>query len=75
METGICDPTLIHSSAQHQLAPEDRRPCPDNTDRSRAPKFAGTLNRFKTPAGGILMTASVFLLGVGLEYVVPERAL
>ena len=39
-----------------------------------APKFAGTLNRFKTPSGGILMTASVFLLGVGLEYVVPERA-
>lgn len=44
METGICDPTLIHSSAQHQLAPEDRRPCPDNTDRSRVNGYLeGTL--------------------------------
>ena len=44
METGICDPTLIHLSAQHQLAPEDRRPCPDNTDRSRVNGYLeGTL--------------------------------
>jgi hypothetical protein len=47
----ICDPTLIHSSAQHQLAPEDRRPCPDNTDRSRVNGYLegtlGTSNRWR----------------------------
>lgn len=37
-----------------------------------APKFAGRMNKFGVPYGGIVMTATVTLLGVGLNALVPE---
>lgn len=39
-----------------------------------APKFAGKLTKSGVPFGGILMTAGVAVLGVGLNFVVPEQA-
>ncbi|GAA3311213.1 amino acid permease [Arthrobacter ramosus] len=39
-----------------------------------APKFAGRMNKAGVPYGGILMTAGIALLGVGLNAVVPESA-
>jgi L-asparagine permease len=39
-----------------------------------APDFAGRMNRHQVPYGGILLTASVCILGVGLNYVVPGQA-
>lgn len=39
-----------------------------------APKFAGKLTNSGVPFGGILMTAGVAVLGVGLNFVVPEQA-
>jgi L-asparagine permease len=39
-----------------------------------APKFTGVLNRNQVPYGGILLTASVCVLGVGLNYLVPKDA-
>jgi L-asparagine permease len=39
-----------------------------------APKFAGRMNKAGVPYGGILMTAGVALLGVGLNAIVPESA-
>ncbi|UOZ11110.1 amino acid permease [Amycolatopsis sp. WQ 127309] len=39
-----------------------------------APKFTGVLNRNQVPYGGILLTASVCVLGVGLNYLVPKEA-
>ena len=39
-----------------------------------APRFAAAMNRHKVPYGGILMTAGVCVLGVGLNYVVPAQA-
>ena len=39
-----------------------------------APRFAGRLTASGVPYGGILMTAVVALLGVGLNLVVPEEA-
>ena len=39
-----------------------------------APRFAAAMNRHKVPYGGILMTAAVCVLGVGLNYVVPAQA-
>jgi L-asparagine permease len=39
-----------------------------------APKFTGVMNRNHVPYGGILLTASVCVLGVGLNYLVPKEA-
>jgi L-asparagine permease len=39
-----------------------------------APRFAGVMNRSQVPYGGILMTATVCVLGVGLNYLVPAQA-
>ncbi|MFJ1763863.1 amino acid permease [Amycolatopsis sp. NPDC088138] len=39
-----------------------------------APKFTGVMNRNQVPYGGILLTASVCVLGVGLNYLVPKEA-
>ncbi|MFJ6533292.1 amino acid permease [Microbacterium sp. NPDC091662] len=39
-----------------------------------APKFAARMGRNGVPYMGILVTAAVALLGVGLNYVVPENA-
>ncbi|WP_439378012.1 amino acid permease [Amycolatopsis lexingtonensis] len=39
-----------------------------------APKFTGVMNRNHVPYGGILLTAAVCVLGVGLNYVVPKDA-
>jgi L-asparagine permease len=39
-----------------------------------APKFAGAMNRNKVPYGGILMTAAICVIGVGLNFVVPADA-
>jgi L-asparagine permease len=39
-----------------------------------APKFTGVMSRTSVPYGGILLTAAVCVLGVGLNYVVPAEA-
>lgn len=39
-----------------------------------APRFTGRMNRSQVPYGGILLTAAVCVLGVGLNYVVPGEA-
>ncbi|GAA1350114.1 amino acid permease [Falsarthrobacter nasiphocae] len=39
-----------------------------------APKFAGTVNKRGVPSGGIWLTAAVGLVGVGLNFIVPEEA-
>ncbi|WP_082176957.1 amino acid permease [Arsenicicoccus sp. oral taxon 190] len=39
-----------------------------------APAFTGRMNKHHVPYGGILLTASVYGLGVFLNYVVPARA-
>ena len=39
-----------------------------------APKFTGVMSRNRVPYGGILLTASVCMLGVLLNYVVPSEA-
>jgi L-asparagine permease len=39
-----------------------------------APRFTGAMNRNKVPYGGILLTAAVCAIGVGLNYVVPAEA-
>jgi L-asparagine permease len=39
-----------------------------------APKFTGVMNRNQVPYGGILLTASVCVLGVALNYLVPKDA-
>ncbi|MCA1224070.1 amino acid permease [Streptomyces sp. 8L] len=39
-----------------------------------APRFTGRMNRNQVPYGGILLTASVCILGVVLNYVVPGEA-
>ncbi|MER6901035.1 amino acid permease, partial [Amycolatopsis sp. NPDC000740] len=39
-----------------------------------APKFTGVMNRNQVPYGGILLTSSVCVIGVGLNYVVPKDA-
>ena len=39
-----------------------------------APKFTGVMNRSQVPYGGILLTAAVCVLGVGLNYLVPDEA-
>ncbi|MEU7894114.1 amino acid permease [Nonomuraea sp. NPDC049152] len=39
-----------------------------------APKFAGVMSRSQVPYGGILLTCSICVLGVGLNYVVPSKA-
>jgi len=39
-----------------------------------APRFTAAMNRNKVPYGGILLTATVCVLGVGLNYVVPADA-
>ena len=38
-----------------------------------APAFVGRMNAQKVPYGGILVTLAVYLLGVGLNYVVPSK--
>ena len=42
--------------------------------RGEAPKIAGRMNRHHVPYGGILLTCSVYFLGVLLNLVVPKRA-
>jgi L-asparagine permease len=39
-----------------------------------APRFTGAMNRNQVPYGGILLTAAVCVLGVGLNYLVPAEA-
>nr|WP_227025605.1 amino acid permease [Streptomyces tsukubensis] len=39
-----------------------------------APRFTTLMNKRKVPYGGILLTASCYVLGIVLNYVVPERA-
>jgi L-asparagine permease len=39
-----------------------------------APRFTGRMNKAGVPYGGILLTASITLLGVGLNAIVPEQA-
>ncbi|WP_030618540.1 amino acid permease, partial [Streptomyces sclerotialus] len=39
-----------------------------------APKFTTLMNKRGVPYGGILLTASCYILGIVLNYVVPERA-
>lgn len=39
-----------------------------------APHFTTKMNSRHVPFGGILLTASCYLLGIALNYVVPERA-
>lgn len=39
-----------------------------------APSFTGRLNANKVPFGGILLTATVYLLGIGLAIVLPHQA-
>ncbi|MBE8523790.1 amino acid permease [Amycolatopsis sp. H6(2020)] len=39
-----------------------------------APKFTGVMNRNHVPYGGILLTAAVCVVGVGLNYLVPKEA-
>ncbi|MFJ1736749.1 amino acid permease [Streptomyces sp. NPDC088254] len=39
-----------------------------------APKFTARMNRSQVPYGGILLTCGVCVLGVGLNYLVPEQA-
>jgi L-asparagine permease len=39
-----------------------------------APRFTGVMSRTSVPYGGILLTAAVCVLGVGLNYVVPAEA-
>jgi L-asparagine permease len=39
-----------------------------------APRFTGVMSRSQVPYGGILLTASLCVLGVGLNYVVPSEA-
>ncbi|MDJ1131063.1 amino acid permease [Streptomyces iconiensis] len=39
-----------------------------------APRFTGLMNRSQVPYGGILLTAAVCVVGVGLNYVVPGKA-
>ncbi|OPF74602.1 L-asparagine permease [Streptomyces antioxidans] len=39
-----------------------------------APRFTGAMSRTHVPYGGILLTSSFCVLGVGLNYVVPDEA-
>ncbi|MFJ1561686.1 amino acid permease [Streptomyces mirabilis] len=39
-----------------------------------APKFTGAMSRTHVPYGGILLTSSICMLGVGLNYLVPSQA-
>ncbi|WP_228446941.1 amino acid permease [Streptomyces paludis] len=39
-----------------------------------APKFTGAMSRNHVPYGGILLTSSICVLGVGLNFVVPKDA-
>ncbi|MFG2885220.1 amino acid permease [Streptomyces sp. NPDC048297] len=39
-----------------------------------APKFTARMNRSQVPYGGILLTCSVCVLGVGLNYLMPAQA-
>ncbi|MER5786550.1 amino acid permease [Streptomyces mobaraensis] len=39
-----------------------------------APKFTGRMNKGQVPYGGILLTAFFCVLGVGLNFVVPDNA-
>ncbi|MEU6262241.1 amino acid permease [Saccharopolyspora shandongensis] len=39
-----------------------------------APKFTAVMNKNQVPYGGILLTAAVCVVGVGLNYVVPAEA-
>ncbi|MFC6066232.1 amino acid permease [Streptomyces ochraceiscleroticus] len=39
-----------------------------------APKFVGRMNRHQVPYGGIMLTSAVCVLGVGLNYFLPEEA-
>jgi L-asparagine permease len=39
-----------------------------------APRLAGVMSRTSVPYGGILLTAAVCMLGVGLNYVMPAKA-
>ncbi|NBE52885.1 amino acid permease [Streptomyces boluensis] len=39
-----------------------------------APKFTAKMNRSKVPYGGILLTSAVCVLGVGLNFLMPEKA-
>ncbi|MGW7006908.1 amino acid permease [Streptomyces sp. NPDC054933] len=39
-----------------------------------APRMTGVMSRSHVPYGGILLTGGVYVLGVGLNYVVPSKA-
>ncbi|GEN61376.1 L-asparagine permease [Acetobacter nitrogenifigens DSM 23921 = NBRC 105050] len=38
-----------------------------------APRFLAHLNRSSVPSGGIFLTVSIYLIGVGLNYIVPAQ--
>jgi L-asparagine permease len=38
-----------------------------------APPFVSRMNKHKVPYGGILVTLTIYLLGVGLNYLVPSQ--
>ncbi|MDA3637679.1 MULTISPECIES: amino acid permease [Rhodococcus] len=40
----------------------------------KAPRFTAKISKSGVPTGGILLTACITLIGVGLNYVVPEHA-
>jgi L-asparagine permease len=44
------------------------------SEAGAAPKFTGRMNKSGVPYGGILLTAGITLLGVGLNAIVPEQA-
>jgi L-asparagine permease len=39
-----------------------------------APKFTARMNRSQVPYGGILLTCAVCVLGVGLNFLMPDQA-
>ncbi|WP_326835693.1 amino acid permease [Amycolatopsis rhabdoformis] len=43
-------------------------------DHGEAPKFVGKMNSRHVPYGGILFTSIVYVLGVVLNYIVPQEA-
>jgi L-asparagine permease len=43
-------------------------------DHGEAPKFVGRMNSRHVPYGGILFTSIVYVLGVVLNYIVPQEA-
>lgn len=43
-------------------------------EEGEAPKFVGKMNKHHVPFGGILFTCGAYVIGVGLNYLVPKDA-